>query len=458
MLHDAARSRSIAGDLLPDLRYPLVRHVADGGAVAWQASRPISRARFLADVAALAALLPAEEYVVNLCTDRYRFMVGLAAALCRRQISLMPSNDAPATLTALASDYRGVYALIDAGQPPLPTMVYPETLDAPGGAGDVPLIPAAQPAAILFTSGSTGKPKPVPKSWGVLVQSALSAGSRLGLSELRGGAIIGTVPHQHSYGFESLILLALQYDVAVVGERPFYPADIEAVVAAVPRPRIFVTTPVHLRSLVALPPAMPKVDLIVSATAPLSVELAAQAERSLGAPLIEIYGCTEAGQIATRRTLHETAWRCLDGVALLDRGPGHWVAGTAVASATQLQDVIERVGSDRFVLSGRSSELVDVAGKHTTIPHLNDQLLAVEGVTDGVFLIPEPGDRHVGRLAALVVAPGVRADTILRALRDRIDAAFLPRPLILVDSLPRNSLGKVPRDALLPLLQRSRSS
>jgi acyl-coenzyme A synthetase/AMP-(fatty) acid ligase len=458
MLQDAARSRSIAGDLLPGLHYPLIRHVADGGALAWQANRPVSRAQFLADVAALAACLPAEEYVVNLCTDRYRFTVGLAAALCRRQISLMPSNDAPATLKALASDYRGVYALIDKGQPPLPAMMYPETLHASGSAGDVPLIPAAQPAVILFTSGSTGKPKPVPKSWGVLVQSALSAGARLGLSAFRGGAIVGTVPHQHSYGFESLILLALQYDVGIVGERPFYPADIEAVIASVPRPRIFVTTPVHLRSLVALPSMMPKVDLIVSATAPLSVELAAQAERCLGAPLIEIYGCTEAGQIATRRTLRETTWRCLDGVAILERGPGSWIAGSAVPCATQLQDLIERVGSDTFVLSGRSAELVDVAGKHTTLAHLNDQLLTVEGVTDGIFLIPEADGGSVNRLAAVVVAPGLEADAILRALRERIDAAFLPRPLILVDSLPRNSVGKVPREALLQLLHRSRRS
>ena len=53
---------------------------------------------------------------------------------------------------------------------------------------------------VLFTSGSTGKPKPVPKCWGPLARSALAAGARLGGDELAGATIIGTVPHQHSYG------------------------------------------------------------------------------------------------------------------------------------------------------------------------------------------------------------------------------------------------------------------
>lgn len=457
MPHDGASSRVTAVGPFAGLRYPLVRYAAADSALARRKGRPISRLQFLADVAALADRLPTEDYVVNLCTDRYRFAVGFAAALCRRQISLMPPNDAPATLRSLADDYRGVYALIDEGQPPLPAFAYPEMINPPAQACDIPLIPADQPAVILFTSGSTGKPKPVAKSWGVLVRSALSAGSRLGLSEFRGGAIVGTVPHQHSYGFESLLLLALQFELGVVAERPFYPADIQAVLGAVPPPRILVTTPVHLRSLVALPQEMPKVDLIVSATAPLAVELAAQAEQCFEAPLVEIYGCTEAGQIATRRTVRERAWRCLEGVTL-EPGPGAWVAGTAVPEATQLQDSIECVGPDTFVLAGRSAELVDVAGKHTTLSYLNDQLLAVEGVTDGVFLIPDSDGRDVNRLAAVVVAPGLRADTILRALRERIDAAFLPRPLILVDALPRNSVGKVPREALLQLLPRSRRS
>ncbi len=48
---------------------------------------------------------------------------------------------------------------------------------------------------------------------------------------------------------------------------------------------------------------LPAIDLLLSATAPLSLTtLAADAEARTGAPLLEIYGSTESGQLASRRT------------------------------------------------------------------------------------------------------------------------------------------------------------
>jgi acyl-coenzyme A synthetase/AMP-(fatty) acid ligase len=55
---------------------------------------------------------------------------------------------------------------------------------------------------------------------------------------------------------------------------------------------------------------------------------------------------------------------------------------------------------------------------------------------------------------AFVVAPGMSSDAVMSALRQRIDAAFLPRPLCFVDSLPRNETGKLPRVAVDRLLRR----
>jgi len=52
---------------------------------------------------------------------------------------------------------------------------------------------------------------------------------------------------------------------------------------------------------------------------------------------------------------------------------------------------------------------------------------------------------------AFVVAPGLTAPALLAALRERVDAIFIPRPLVLLEALPRNSTGKLPREALLAL-------
>jgi acyl-coenzyme A synthetase/AMP-(fatty) acid ligase len=426
--------------------------LATGFAAARRGGAAISPAQFRQDVAALAALLPARPYMVNLCTDRYRFMAGFAAALQRGQVLLLPSANVPAALTTLTEDYPGLYALTDGTPPALPSLVFPEDLVPVADAPAPFALDDEQPAVILFTSGSTGRPKPAAKNWGTLRQSALAAGARLGVEALTGGTIIATVPHHHSYGLESILLLGLLHGLTIDAGWPLYPADIRAALEAAPRPRLLVTTPVHLRALLAEPDALPETDLILSATAPLSAGLAAEAEARFGAKLIEIYGCTEAGQIATRCTAREAEWHCLDGAALHQDALGAWVSGPAVAGPTLLQDILTLTGPGRFSLGARAADLIDVAGKRSSLAFLNHQLLSIEGVQDGVFVMGEARGGAVARLAALAVAPTHTRSSLLAELRQRIDAAFLPRPLLLVDKLPRNALGKLPRADLLRLI------
>jgi acyl-coenzyme A synthetase/AMP-(fatty) acid ligase len=412
----------------------------------------ISAAQFRRDVAALAALLPDAGFLVNLCADRYRFMVGFAAALLRGQVSLMPAAATPAVLRDLAAEYRGLYALTDGPAPALPHLTFPVSLPQ---AEEAQLsIPGGQPAVVLFTSGSTGKPKPVTKSWSVLVHSARTAGARLGADAMRGGCIIGTVPHQHSYGLESVITLAWQHGLAVAAGAPLFPADVRAALEAAPAPRLLVTTPVHLRALTADPDEMPDLALLLSATAPLPPTLAEAAEAVFRAPLVEIYGCTEAGQIATRRSTRESDWHCFDAVSLHRDEAGWWASGAAVEGIAPVQDEIEPTAEQHFRLGSRSADLVNIAGKRSSISYLNHQLLSIPGVRDGSFLMEEDTAQPVPRLKVLVVAPGLAAADIMQALRERLDPAFLPRPLILVEALPRNNLGKLLRADLLALAAR----
>jgi acyl-coenzyme A synthetase/AMP-(fatty) acid ligase len=183
----------------------------------------------------------------------------------------------------------------------------------------------------------------------------------------------------------------------------------------------------------------------------LALDLAIEAERRLRAPLLEIYGCSEAGQLATRRTNAGDEWRWLEGVALRQDAERSWVSGAPVAGTVELGDLIETTAPGRFRLHGRIGDLVNIAGKRTSLAHLNHHLNAIPGVIDGVFVAPDPTTDETARLMAFVVAPGLSADTILAALRQHIDPVFLPRPLRLVDALPRNVLGKLPHAALIRL-------
>lgn len=438
--------------------YPLLRHQRLDATIGVRQGETVKVGDFLKDVASLAAVLPAARHVINLCKDRYRFTVAFAAALMREQTSLLPPSDAPGVLGELAADYSDAYCLHDAeqGSPPppipLPSLAFSET-PAPGSrAVPVPSFPADQPAVVLFTSGSTGKPTPHLKSWGCVARSALAAGTRLGVPVLAGATVIGTVPQQHSYGFESTVMLALQHGLGIHGARPFYPGDVLGCIAASPAPRILVTTPIHLRAILADAGELPALDLIVSATAPLAPQLASEAESRFRSPLLEIYGCSEAGQLAVRRTVAGDGWHCLEGVELRQDAAGTWASGALVEGEVLLGDIIELGGPNRFILYGRTADLVNIAGKRTSLAHLNYHLNSIPGVLDGVFVMPEETGEGTTRLMAFAVAPGLSTETVLAALRKRVDPIFLPRPLLLVDTLPRNIVGKLPRDAIIRLV------
>jgi acyl-coenzyme A synthetase/AMP-(fatty) acid ligase len=436
----------------------LLSHSTPSAVIAYRSQVPVTAQRFLSDAKHLAQRLPAGEHVLNVCADRYRFTVGLAACLITGRVSLLPSTHTPEVIGQLASFAPDAFCLTD--DPlcdiGLPRVHYPEDLPTSEVAWAVPEIPVTQLAAIVFTSGSTGTPLPYKKTWGRLARCVRDGAPRLGLSDGRRHVLIGTVPAQHMYGFESTVLLALMSGNSFCAERPFYPADIATALAVVPRPRVLVTTPVHLRALLASEIDLPPLDLVVSATAPLDQDLARRVEGKFHAALLEIYGSTETGQIAIRRTAESAGWRLWPGVRLRMSNDQVFAHGGHVEQLTAMQDVIEITGDDEFLLHGRTADLVNIAGKRSSFGYLNAQLNAIPGVTDGVFFLRDgaTGSTGVARLGAVVVAPTLSVAALIEHLRRRIDPVFLPRPLIIVERLPRNATGKLPHQELQQLASR----
>lgn len=434
---------------------PVISHSDPGSIVASRGGRIFTAADFLGDVARVAKILPPRRFLVNFCNDRYRFAVGLVAALLREQVSLLPPSQTPEMLGQLQKDYGQLYALTDG---PLAGLAI-EQVPWPGedvavaNHGGVPGIPAERIAAIAFTSGSTGSPTAHRKSWGALSRGAAGEALRFGLLDGPPATIVGTVPPQHMYGLESSVLMALRNGLALHAARPFYPADVRAVLEDISGDRVLVTTPVHLRALLEEDIDLPALRLIVCATAPLSPELATRAEHRFSAPLHEVYGFTEAGMVATRRTTQGPRWHSLPDVRLSRNGDEVRVCGGHVAIEVPFSDMVELEDEQTFILHGRSADMVNIAGKRTSLAYLNHQLNSIEGVRDGVFFMPEDAADAVVRPLAFAVAPGLTREELLRALRERIDAVFLPRPLHLVEALPRNATGKLQREALRQLAQ-----
>ena len=436
--------------------HPLISHTSPDAILAWRHGRPVSVARFLQDVESLASRLPEGRHVLNVCRDRYRFAVGFAAALVTGRVSLLPPTHTPEAVRQMQVYAPDVFCLYD--QPDcdidLPRLAYVEAESASVVPRAIPQIPASRLAAIVFTSGSTGVPMPHLKTWGGLVRNVRAQAAQLGLDAATSHAVVGTVPPQHMYGFESTVLMPLQSGHALCGDHPFFPADICDALRSVCAPRIFVSTPLHLRMLLESGLPLPDVAAVLSATAMLPLPLAQQVEQCMRVPLHEIYGCTETGQIATRRTTRTAEWTLFPQVRLIARRDRTWAEGGHIELPVALSDHLELVGTQRFLLHGRLQDLVNIAGKRSSLAHLNVQLTSIPGVLDGAFFMPDEGaHEHVTRLAACVVAPGLDAKSLLKALRERIDPVFLPRPLLFVEALPRNNTGKLPREALKSLIE-----
>ncbi len=411
--------------------------------------------RFLAEVQAAARGLPEARHAVNLCEDRYRFLVAFCAVALRGQINLLPHARAPEVVAEVLARHAHSYSLAEAVPPREPPRFHclPETAEAEDATGEPALAPG-QVVAIGFTSGSSGLPKPNPKSW-----ASFGASTALNAALLRrfAGAhaqIVATVPPQHMYGMETSVLLPLLGGFAVHAGRPFFPAEIADALAQAAAPRVLVSTPVHLRALLESGLDLPPLALVLSATAPLPVELAQALEARFGTTVIELFGSTETCVIGWRRTAQEDDYQAYDGVELRPVPDGTEVDAPWFAQPVRLQDAIE-VSGRRFALRGRSSDLLEIAGKRASLGDLTRRLLAIDGVRDGVVFQGEDLDpAGVRRLCALVVSERPEAE-LLAALRECVDPVFLPRPLRRVEALPRNETGKLPRAALLAALRGS---
>lgn len=442
---------------------PLLGHADPQRVFAWRDGRPIRVAAFLAHVDAVANLLPTSRHAVNLCEDRYAFLVAFCAAALRGQTSLLPPSRAPQQVDEVLATHADCYALSEVTpcQSPPGLLVLPELNHASKARLDTPWLPtidAEHMMAIGFTSGSTGQPKANLKTWenftvgGHLNANVLSKAIGLKADEI--AHVVATVPAQHMYGMELSVLLPLIGPFSVHAGRPFFPSDIARVLADLPTPRVLVTTPVHLRTLLRDAIELPPIAAIVSATAPLDQTTAAAAEERFHTPVIEMFGSTETCIIAHRRTAQVEEWQLYDGVELHPQPDGTQVEAAHLSCPVLLQDVVELLPDRRFRLCGRNADLLEIAGKRASLADLTRRVLSLRGVHDAIVLQTESADDNgVQRIAALVVAPDRCEIELLNELRTMIDPVFLPRPLRRVTTLPRNETGKLPRAAVLSALR-----
>ena len=416
-------------------------------ALAYRGEQIITRGEFLSHVKLAASSLPPGRHLINLCDDRYLFMVTFFAALLRNKINLLPPNRAPDTIVETLCSYADSFCVSDVVYHNLTVPVHKISWsDFQGENLSLPQfsLTETQTAAIVFTSGSTGKSKANLKTWGSLWRGAQLLEKRLFVAEGTVCTLIATVPPQHMYGLETSVLLPVLSRAVVCSGRPFFPTDICEALQNVPDRKILVTTPVHLRSCVNTSLEWPAVDYILSATAPMSDDLAVQVERQFNTKLLEIFGASEMGSIASKRSLAGSVWELFDTLVLSSTEKKNFVSGGHLPHQVEISDQVEVIDATHFRLIGRPEDMINVAGKRASLAELNSRLLSIPGIKDGMYYIPASvGQKTVVRPSVIIVATEISDEEILCALRKTLDPVFLPRPIVRVDKLPRNDVGKL---------------
>lgn len=417
-------------------------------------------AQCMGAAATLAVLLPRRRHAIQCSTDTLELAISTLAAWHAGQIVVMPSTRLVADVDALRVRYPDSH-VIDAASlrallgsvsshASLATLLQASTPQWP----PFDLDPAFA-AVILFTSGSTGPPHAHVKTWDMLVRGAETFRLAFPVAS-RPPVLAGTVDCHHMFGLEANLMAALRCGYALCTDRPQFPQDLLRVLGTTPLralgPLWLVTTPLQLsifqrelRSLAQGP------ERVIVATMPLQPVLAAAVERDWNTQVDEVFGNTEVGVMATRRTAITAAYVAAPGVQFDFRADDEVTVARGPEPPLLLDDRVARAPTgpaESFLLLGRRSDMVKIAGKRSTLAALADALRGIDGVIDGAFAMGPQG-----RMVAVAVAPGLERTGLQCALALRIDAAFMPRPLVLVDALPRDANGKLPLATLLQCVE-----
>jgi 4-coumarate--CoA ligase (photoactive yellow protein activation family) len=435
----------------------LGRHRADSP-VAWARERVTTATELVGHVAAIAELLPEGapgDEVVVMCRDRHRFAVAVLAAWQRGLVVALPPNPQPETMRKLRESARVRTVIHDVdgglGIDVRDAAVVAAARERAGRQAFAPFapIPPDRPLATVYTSGSTGEHTRCPKTAGQLLGEAVVLRDAFGIAP--GARLLAMVPPYHIYGLLFGVLLPLVGGAAGYRHTPLLAPEVSAVLRE--GVDVLVTVPAHLRALGLADEPQPAVARVFSSGAPLSPEVAIQVRARFGWTVTEVFGSSETGGIGWRDSGGEGPYRPLPGVrvdagdgdALLVRSPFlHPGAPRPFVGA----DRVRAEADGRFSHLGRADGVLKIGGVRVALAEIERRLSAIDGVRDAAALAVEVGGARGHEVWAAVVAPSLDARRVRDALRAWLAPVAMPRRLKLVDALPREPNGKLPRRAL----------
>ena len=349
--------------------------------------------------------------------------------------------------------------------------------------------PARQVAALVYTSGTTGHPKGVMLTHRNLLFMARVSGlmRQLGPED----RFFAVLPISHIVGLAVVVLGTLLHGGSISLCSRFSPAsalnalveDRVTIMLGVPPMYGLLAEYAALRGLESL--SHPALRAIGACGAPLDPSIKAATERLFGMPLHNGYGITECSPTISQTRLDEPQNNCSvgrvlpgvevkligrDGVAvggsdvgeIRVRGPnvmlGYYKAAGETAAVIDAEgwfnthDLGRMEGGQLFIV-GRTKELIIRSGFNVYPAEIEAVLNAHPAVLQSA-VVGRPGGGDEGIIAFVQLVSGIKASAAeLAAFATRELAPYKrPTEIVLVDTLPAGSAGKIRKSELGPLL------
>jgi len=338
-------------------------------------------------------------------------------------------------------------------------------------------------AAIVYTSGTTGRSKGAMLTRANLASNAavLAAAWRFSSDDV----LLHTLPLFHIHG----LFVAINTVLASASSLLLLPKfDAALTLEYLRKSSVYMGVPTHYTRLLQQhnlnKESTSTVRLFVSGSAPLLAETHREFRERTGHVILERYGMSETMMntsnpyegvrlpgsvgpplpgVAMRVANSETGEIDLapDVIGTLQvKGPnvfaGYWrdeqkTRSEFTADGWFKTGDVGKIDRNGYVhIVGRAKDLVISGGYNVYPKEVESELDAVEGVLESaVFGVPHP-DFGEGVTAVVVAKPGAELSeqSIVASVKDRLARYKVPKRILLIDELPRNTMGKVQKNIL----------
>ncbi len=385
---------------------------------------------------------------------------ALLAALASGRVLVLPHSFSARALRQM-QDLTGFTAAIVDVERQLSYGTQMLTAESGGAAQPLPHTDCSVDAELLqlFTGGSTGAPKIWSKTAANIFGEALFMASRYGICD--GDRIAASITPYHIYGLLFSVVIPLVASATVLAETPSFPAEIADCVQK-ESATVLASVPAHYRALRGRETGA-SLRLAFSSAGMLAEEDNESFCANSGVGIVEVYGSTETGGLATRnRSRGEHYFSPLDAVQWQIREERLHVRSPFVSPDVPVNkdgwflsgDKVRLQGKENsmFSLHGRADAITKVGGERVDLDEIRDLLQKMEEIDECVVVpLAEKTGRGI-RIAALVRGDTVDLEQIKHILSVSLEPAALPKIIKSVPQIPVSPNGKYDRDAIVQLL------